>query len=597
MARSIAMVADQTITIGTDYCLTVTITGTPDTVEVTGDMEYFKYDWRAADNEVKIYGLPEVELNAKQWRIEANWNSGTPPMLDRDVNFDVIKAAPIFGTLPDIHLYRDVPINLDIPITNPPGEIIGKTLLLGLGIDLTEEGAKVDGRIPEQADANLTVNEGTMELVAPHVGGDVMHSLPYDIESGTVSEIGAVSQELRGDFAKLQFTDVQHVIDYEWAFDSGVPVDQIQATDWHRFSNNRGQIDLENLTVTPGNLSATIQFPVVSGATHYQYQVTSQTGATEWTTADITVANSIITIIIPNLEEGVSYKIYIRVSSPWTGNPISVTVIGGRTFYSIEYKPTDNTNNELYIFHSGAPDGTTAPRIKRLLLPTSLTHPDYGGLAVNSDGDVFIANLGGAGNEKALYTFEANTIKSDADGARLTQDRKNAFPTAALSGNNLFSFGMGEYNGELYIYFNNASTAWRAMSVVPIPATDGTELTRRTGLNTVAGSDEGVSVTKEEIWLRLRRNISGTTRYRLQSVDREQFSNNREIAFYHRTGENQTNIGAGFKVIGNNIYSQDRTYFTIFRINPEVHATRYIWDFSLFLPSGLDNPVSLDALT
>ncbi|MCY3744532.1 MAG: hypothetical protein OXH00_26240 [Candidatus Poribacteria bacterium] len=582
---SIAMVSEQNIIIDTDYRLPVSITGNPTTVEVTGDMKYFGYDWRSSDNEVKIYGTPRELLNGLNWHIEATYSDNT--ILERDIAFNVIPAAPIFGTLPDIHLYRGVPINLPIPIANPPNEVTANTLLLGLGLETNSEGALVDGEI--SADANFTVSQGVIELVAPHIGGDVMKNQPYTIEAGAPPALGTpVVSGLFGNFAEVTLPDVQHAIEYEWQFDGD--------DNWNRFGTGRGNIDLRNTTVEPGHLSATIKFPVVSGANAYQYQIENVDSGelTEWTDAVITIANNMITIIIPNLEEGQVYRAFFRVASPWISDtPVSVLVYGGRTVYSIEYKSSDRTNNELYIFHTGAPNGTIAPRIKRLLLPTTLMRPDFGGLAVNRNGDVFILNLGGSADEKALYTFEADTIESAADGSRLTQDRKNTFPSAA--GANLIAEGMGEYNNELYIYFSQGHTQWRGMSVIPIPSANGTELTRRTGSNTVSISAEGLSVTAEEIWGRIINRVHNT--YRLRAFDREKFSQNREIPFYNQSAQTQITIGTGFKVIGNNIYSRDSTYLTIFRINPEVHATRYIWDFHLFLPSGLDNPVFLDALT
>ncbi|RKU20995.1 hypothetical protein C6499_22510 [Candidatus Poribacteria bacterium] len=429
VTRAIAMVADQNIVVNTDYRLTVAITGNPTTVEVTGDMEYFNYDWRAGDNEVKIVGHPEKLLNNKNWHIEATYSSGDP--LERDITFNVVPAAPVFGTVPDIHLYRDVDINLEIPITNPPSEVIAKTLLLGLGIEKIETGAKIDGVIP--ADANFTVTAGNIEMEAPHLGETVMSSVPYTIEAGTPPALGQIEQTPKGNFAVVSFPDVQHAIEYEWGIDEGSGVDFIN---YNRFGPNRPVIDLEHIKVTPRHLNATVTFPHVPGATRYEYLIGGN-----WHEFVAAPVNNLIQTIIPDLEEGETYQVYFRVSSPWIGVPVPVQVTGGRLAYALHGDSSANDDHVLFVFSTGTQDGIASP-IKRILIPDDVNTPSD--LAIDFENNHFYIS---DTQDSSIHVFDLNT-NHDTQATRL----RKFFKPSTLSG----VFALSIYGNTLYgKYFDN----------------------------------------------------------------------------------------------------------------------------------------------
>lgn len=440
--RSIAMVATQNIVIDTDYCLTVAITGNPTTVEVTGDMEYFNYDWRPDDNEVKIAGHPEKLLNNKNWYIEANYSSGDP--LERDITFNVVPAAPVFGTLPDLHLYRDVDINIEIPITNPPSEVIADTLLLGLGLEKIETGAKIDGVIP--ADANFTVAMGNIAIEAPHLGETVMSSVPYTIEPGAPPVLGQIKQTPKGNFAVAEFVDVQHAIEYEWGIDEGAGVDFIS---WNRFGPNRPVIDLENISVTLGHLSATVTFPHVAGATRYEYLHSGN-----WREFVAAPVSNMITTIIPDLEDGETYQVYFRVSSPWVGVPVPVTIRGGRLAYAVQH---DGANSTCYIFHTAVSRNGIATAEKTFLLPTGNADPI--GIAIDGTTAYCLDKA-----DTLIYVFSTETAQGQ---------RASLIKTINLPSTNNSLWDIAIYDGILYILQWHTNNGNRALYTINANTANG----------------------------------------------------------------------------------------------------------------------------
>ena len=246
-----------------------------------------------------------------------------------------------------------------------------------------------------------------------------------------------------------------------------------------------------------------------------------------------------------------------------------------------------------------------ATRIKRFLLPTSLSHPDNGGLAVNSDGDVFVLNMAdGAGNEKAVYVFSANTIEQTADGARLTQDRKHPFPAAAPnSSGRLRSRYFGEYNNEFYAYFILGNTGWHSMlHAFAVPTTDGVALTSDRSSPSIprgfTGSDDltGLSLTEENIWYP----YFSHPRRGFARIDRGRFAQDVTITgiyTYNRAGTSAINAGGGLKVIGESFYTVHRNVLRLFEVNPELTRTDPAIVKEITLPSGITAARYLDILT
>ena len=602
MGLSIEAIAEQFITVGTkDYDLVIDITGDPDTVTVTGLPEGFYQDWDAANDQLHIKSAAVTRLTQGQvWDIELIKDSET---LLGKVLWNAIQAAAILQTLPTLHLYKGVPLNFDILIHNIPPQVIPKTLLIGIKSELVPYGLNFKGQLP--ADADLTVTTDTLTIVLPASVGraTVTKNYAFTIESGSPPAIGTPTFKGKSDYGELTFTDVQHAFGYEWHIDRAG-----EENLWHFFNSDRPMINPSQVHVTPGTLSVTLAFPNIANASAYEYRLVSVRGETLWKRFTGTLSNNTITTIIPNLEEGVAYDLQLRVASPWVGTPITVKVYGGRLCYALNISAGSRTNHALYIFHTGHAKGTTIQRIKRLVLPATLTYPDRGGLAVKSNGDVLIANINtNAGGERTLYTFEASTIDAAADGARLTQDRKNPF--AVINSDKILqmSIGMAEYNSELYAAFANTGTTndWGRFAVMTIPSTEGATVTRARGVGYgdtnwyfKNANLRGISVDKDTIWYNAPKPNNWRAEGKPRPADRETLLAGIAIQLYAADGTTTDYLRSGLKVIGDTFYGIESgtDKLEVWRVNPAVHATRYVLDFELRLPTGLTAPFFLDMI-
>lgn len=589
---SIESIDEQFITVGTeDYDLVIDITGNPDTAKATGHMEGFGQDWDAVNGQLHIKSEEVTRLiNGVNWDIEVVKDVQT---LMGQVAYNVVKAAPIFASLETIHLYRGVPINFDIVIQNIPPLLIPDSELLGLKSDLLDYGVNVKGEI--STTDRFSFNSGNVTIIVPseNGGADTVYNYPYQIEIGTPPAISGVEFRAHGDYGELTFPDVTHALGYEWTLETG------DDPTWNFFDSTRQIIDPGEIEMTLGHLSVTVKFPNVPGASSYEYQLVSEGNEGLWTRFTGTLANGFITTIIPNLQEDVEYTLRLRVASPWVGTPVSVTVFGGRTCYTLQVNTRDRDNQWLYIYHTGHQSGEHASRIKRLLLPTALSHPEEGGLMLDGDGNVgIIQTQSGSSGEKALYTFNKATIDSAADGSRLTQDMKNPFPSAMIASTFLRLSGVGYYDDDLYVFTRSAASSgvvdgWRGVQVFPLPTVDGATLVRSTTGNRYApntsnasfGSD--IALTRESFW------YMNTPGSRIHLVDRELLTGlGAQFDLFDSTGTAGANLRAhGIDVLGeDNVYNQADQRLNLYRVNPEVHATRHVLDFFLELPAGLSNP-------
>ena len=582
-APNIEQVGPLNIVIEEPYSVDIDITGS--FTEAWIDGLYKKFGYRINGNTLTIFGTADELLSDGRWTVNVRWSGG---VVQSVIRYNFIHQTLVIQSEANYTIYQGFPVNIVIQILNIFQSILINGLLLSLYWEESEdiEGINILGTPTED---NISVDSGSFDVMASNTAGALMRNSGITVEDGTPPSPSNAEFTGKGAYGVLDLPDVNNALGYEWTTDVG------DDPDWKFFSDSRNLIDIDQIDVTPGNLEVTIKFPNVTDALKYEYSLESEMVVTEWTEFDFTLSNNMITTIIPDLEDGTEYTLRLRVASPWVGEHVTITVYGGRICYTLQTDNSDRDNQWLYIFHTGHAHGSTASRIKRLLLPTSLSYPSEGGLAVNSEGDVFILNLqDGAGNEKALYVFEADTIESADDGSRLTQDRKNPFPSESFTSNALRARGMGEYDGDLYIYFNTASSGpdWREFRVVPIPTTDGTELTTTGGSRNSEAQSSGISVTDESIW------HIATSGRRAGRLDRQLFTIGNIIIMYDSNGTNADQLAAGLKVIGNVFYNINDSgdKLEVFRINPEVHETRHVLDFVLDLPAGLSRPKFLDIL-
>ena len=338
-----------------------------------------------------------------------------------------------------------------------------------------------------------------------------------------------------------------------------------------------------------------MRFPNVEGASSYEYALRSETHNVEFTPFQGILENGFITIIVPDLEEGVLYDLEIRVASPWIGNPVKIPVAGGRIVYIIDFRAGQHT---LYQFHSGYGDGQNAARLKRFLLPSAIVEP--GGVAVRSNGDVYLLDQRNSGaNKLKLYAFSASHIEGLADNGTLTPTRSHDL----LSSTSNALVGDIDFIGDtLCMYSTNSADGWSGFSATEIPTTGSAPLSLPTYHASLESNSNvaryGFSVYRDAgyNW--------GTDRQdsmrKLFLYDRELESNaninpSTSFVIVDRTG---TNIGSssteGLEFIDNELY--------LLHINPGggrpggelkrymVLEGNYMEDWSIHIPTGLGNP-------
>ena len=412
-----------------------------------------------------------------------------------------------------------------------------------------------------------------------------MHEYPYEIESGTPPAIVSPNWQPKGNYGTLTFADVNHALGYEWTLETG------DAAVWNFFNSTRAVINPSEVEVTPGNLNVTLKFPNVAGASSYEYRLEGENYERDWTRFVGTFANGMITTIIPDLPEGETLMLRVRVASPWIGPAISIQVTGGRLAFVMH---NDSGNSYLYVFHTGVPNGATATRIKRILLPTTFTGPDKGGLAVDGN-DVYIINVEGRIGEEALYKFDWTAVD---DGDRVTNARRN--PLGGSFHSNARCNGMGIRGDELYVsLWNGSNVEWPSgISVVGKDQVDGASLLpTRSSADLLINNHSGISLSDTTLFL-INRTVVTVALYDADFVDGQTLRASQLI----RLISTPSNVGStvrGHSVIGEaeKIYllvsseelvrfESDGTRFSGFSVYKEV------WRISL--PSGLTDSFRVD---
>lgn len=372
MALTIEAIDKQFIHMGTkNYELVIDIGGAPDIVKAKGHMEGFIQDWDAANGQLYIKSDEVTRLIEDVfWEIELA--KGQERLMGR-IEYDVIKALPIFQTLGTIHLYRDVPINWDILIYNFPDFLRMDSQLVGIKSIIESYGMNFQGRIA--SDTRFSINLGDVRFILSSELGELLHieNYPYVIEAGSPPAILMPTFIPKGDYGELVVPDVPNAFSYEWTFQEG------DDASWNLFDATRILIDPSEVVVEYGHLQATITFPNIAGAGHYEYRLESAFHNRTWTAFTGTLENGMITTIIPGLQEGQEYTLFLRVASPWVGAPIQLTIYGGVFGYVLTQTPA----NQIIVFSTAVADGAFVRRIKRIHLPSEITAPS--GMAVSGN--------------------------------------------------------------------------------------------------------------------------------------------------------------------------------------------------------------------
>ena len=558
LSMSIESIDEQFITLGTKtYDLVIDITGTPDKVEATGLLEGFYQNWDATNAQLHIKAAEVTRLiKGVFWTIKATKGVET---VTSTIAYNVVKATPIFETLAKLYLYRNVPINIDILIQNIPNLLLPNALLLGLKSELKNYGVNIQGKLP--TGANFSIDQSNFVFTVPSDTGGTpqVQNYAYEIEPGTPPAIVSPTFKSKGNYGELTFTDVNHAIGYEWTVEAGV-----SDAAWNAFGSTRQMIDPSRIEVTPGNLNVTIKFPNISGASSYAYMLSSETHKVGWTPFVGTLSNQMITTIIPDLQEGVTYTLRLRVASPWIGTPVSIQVTGGRIAYAMNASSNANERS-IIIFHTGVQNGAIAPKIKKIKLPSGLSH--LAGLAINGNLAYISSHLS---SDLNLYVINHNTT---ADNAVATVVKKNGLPWQPND-----RLGLGFYANELIFSHASQSTWWRS----PINIANGQPLTL---IGTAASFSQlnmrnGNAVDNDHIYFygngsfyRAPRQFTSSSRATHMPSSSFKTQSNGDI-----TQNGLEKIGNKFYMIGGN---------NIYRVAYNPDMSRYESDWSAALPADL----------
>lgn len=563
----------QFIIVGTEnYRLDIQIGGNPTNVNVDGLQDGFDHTWDAVSQVITVRN-PLVE----RLQIDATWTVTIrkgADILTSEVKYNVLNPALIFHDLPLVYLYRDVPINYDILMEFIPGQVIPTSTLLGLKSELVDFGLKVGGKVPK--DSELTDTKGSTTInVQLETGEVIKREYTHQVEPGDPPMLENAVFDPKGIYGKLTLPELEQAFTYEWTIAEG-PVDAVQ------WNNSRPTIDPETTEVINGNLSVTIKFPNIEGVSSYEYRLDSETHVVEWVTFQGTLENGMITIIIPDLVDGIEYNLRIRVSSPWIGTPITIPISGSRLMYAAQDTGDSTVDRWLYIFSTGTRTSTLLTRMKRVRFPADIRQ-FLGYITVDSNGNVYVIDSGSSAAQNAIYTFLNTTIDATPDGGRLVADMRNPFPAAALSSGRVDSRGIENYGDELYLYLSVAAPSWTNMIALKKPTTDGAdlELLRRSSDNERPRS--GIRATKSSIFF-----IDGGGTYR--TLDRELLNTGASHNFAPRpSGTISFWISEDLKTVF--FTTNNRLYK--FQLGDN---NTFAEDFNINLPSGLINCSSMDII-
>ena len=570
-ALSIEAIDEQFITFGTeDYLLLIDIGGNPDSVTARGHAEGFYHNWDPSKSQLAIKADEVTRLiSGVHWDIEAVEGDAS---VTSTVKYNVVPAAPIFASLPTLHLYKGVQINWDIIIAHIPSLVVPNLLLLGIKSELREYGLNFRGLIP--TDANFTFDSGNVTLIVPSETGETsdMHDYPFVIESGTPPKIENVEFRARGNYGELTFPEVQHAISYEWMVEEG------DDPTWHLFDSTRQIINPRDVQVTPGNLNVTLKFPNVPSAARYAYLLESETHNVPWTEFVGVLENNMITTIIPDLEEGVIYKLHLRVASPWVGPPISIQITGGRIAYAVT---DNNANSAVYTFSTGVPDKALSPALKTILLPTGNENP--AGIAVSGT-TIYCAD----NTDKAVYVFSSET----ADGARAALIKKINLPVTTGT-----VYDIAIYNGLLYLQHQHSfnSQGWDVYTIDANTSNSQTgTVIDRFNLNYYINSRSPyrLSVDEDHIYA-ITAHLSSRQASRFQTFPRQPIDTS-DIDFIELVSLLTSSIvyPLGFSVVGNTAYMLNPRGTTLNGLLSWDRSVSYV--FPSNVPKSIQVPFALN---
>ena len=155
----------QRVVLDTDFMLSVSISGNPDYVKVTGDYIGLSYDY--IDGMLMIRGKPPNDeylsnlIEIDEWVITARNSNGTSMST---INYSVVPKIPEIMLPSSQRIRRNTNYSIDIEITNAPSAIEVRGLLIGLIFTIEDTGIQISGRV--SSSDNFTTNSGEFTILA-----------------------------------------------------------------------------------------------------------------------------------------------------------------------------------------------------------------------------------------------------------------------------------------------------------------------------------------------------------------------------------------------------------------------------------------------
>ena len=168
--------------------------------------EEFAYDYQPTRRRIAITGTAK-SIGSGTWFIEVKEHQNSEPVI-KEVAWKVINQPVAITPIPNLRLYRGVPINFNVPISNEPTSVSAEGLQLGLKSKSVEDGINVDGELPIDANFGRTADDFIIRAVGNYPqtyieNGETLQGIRgiqrYDVLAGSPPPMNPVSAEHNAD--------------------------------------------------------------------------------------------------------------------------------------------------------------------------------------------------------------------------------------------------------------------------------------------------------------------------------------------------------------------------------------------------------------
>ena len=357
------------------YALTRT---DPNRVLLKGRLhQQFAYDYQPKKGRMRIFGRPNAFINGLWFAEVYQFASDTTPTRRKELAWKVVSNDIVITLIQNLKLYRGVPINFLVPISNQPSVANAEGLQIGVEFEkvdaIPHAGVKIFGQLPAAADANFTVT--TEDFIIRAAG----HTAQTYLENSQ-SHVG------------VKATQAYEIL-------TGTPPTM-------------------SFTATAGFRKVDLSWTAVTGALLYEYQI----GDGEWKSAGTGT-----TYTIPDLTIGTAVSIKMRVGSPWIGTATAAQTVtpntyvtlggglsastGGVCLYDGKIAVLDRTPYDIFFFNKATFAYDSKLILRKLLVNGYSVSPDSSRLDYGGNHFFVIAKLPGNNTSKLLkYANSGNNI-------------------------------------------------------------------------------------------------------------------------------------------------------------------------------------------